>query len=108
MSPRRRGRLTLRVYAFVAVLAVGHIAALLVLPRYTKEPRYLEPQAAIVQYMVDRWSLKQPAEMGESFARVETRIRGQMSLFDGHGALLRSTVQPPLDAPTPGELSDLE
>lgn len=103
MSPRRRRRLALSVYAFVAALSVAIMVALLVLPRYARSPKYLEPHAAIVQYIIDRSSLKKPKEFGEMLDRFEARLRGRMSLFDLNGTLLRTNVQPPLDAPTAGE-----
>lgn len=102
MSPRRR-RLVLRVYAFVAALAVAIMAALLVLPRYTRSPRYSEPQAALVQYMVERWSLKNPAEFAIAMERIEPRLRGRLSLYDAKGTLVRSNVDPPLDPPDADE-----
>ncbi len=108
MSPRRRRRLALSVYAFVAVLSVAIMVALLVLPRYTRSPKYLEPHAAIVQYIIERSSLKKPKEFGEMMDRFEARIRGRMSLFDAKGTLLRTNVQPPLAPPTDDELTDLQ
>lgn len=107
MSPRRRRRLVLRVYAFVAALSVAIMVALLVLPRYTRSPRYMEPQAAVVQYLIERLSLKQPKEFDEAMTRVEARLRGKLSLFDAKGALVRTNVEPALEAPTPGELDEL-
>ncbi|CAN5923038.1 hypothetical protein BH11MYX3_BH11MYX3_20680 [soil metagenome] len=107
MSPRRRRRLALRVYAFVAVLSVAIMFALLVLPRYTRSPRYLEPQAAIVQYIVERLSLKQPKEFGQMLDRFEARIRGKLSLFDAKGTLVRTNIEPPLESPTSDERADL-
>ena len=107
MSPRRRRRLALRVYAFVAMLSVAIMAALLVLPRYTRSPRYLEPQAAIVQYIVERLSLKQPKQFGEMLDRFEARIRGKLSLFDARSTLVRTNIDPPLEPPTKDEQADL-
>ena len=109
MSPQRRGRLALRVYAFVAVLSMAIMVALLVLPRYTRAPRYMEPQAALVQYMVERWSLKQePKAFAEAVGRVEARLRGELTLFDANGKLVRTSMEPPLDPPTADELKTLE
>jgi signal transduction histidine kinase len=96
------------VYAFVAVLSVAIMAALLVLPRYTRSPRYLEPQAAIVQYVVERLSLKNPTEFGDAMTRIEARLHGKLSLFDTHGGVVRTNVVPALDAPTTDERAELE
>jgi signal transduction histidine kinase len=96
------------VYAFVAVLSVAIMVALLVLPRYTRSPKYLEPHAAIVQYIIERLSLKKPKEFGETLDRFEARIRGRMSLYDAKGGLLRSNVMPALDAPDAEELATLQ
>ena len=48
----RRPRLVFRVYALATLLAIAVMVALLTLPRYMRGARYLEPQAALVQYMV--------------------------------------------------------
>ncbi len=103
MTPRpRRRRLVFRVYALTAALAVAIMAALLLLPRYTRAPRYLEPQAALIQYLVDRMSLKDHKGFMESFGRIEARLRGQLTLFDPGGHVLAST-EPPLVPPTDNE-----
>lgn len=107
MNPRRRRRLALRVYAFVAVLSVAIMVALLVLPRYTRSPKYLEPHAAVVQYIVDRSSLKDPKGFLELMNRFEARIRGKLTLFDAKGALVRTNVDPPLEPPTADERATL-
>jgi len=104
--PRRR-RLVYRVYGFVAVLAIAIMAALLILPRYTRAPRYLEPQAALAQYLIERWSIKAPQEFESAMARIEPRLRGKLSLFDASGKLLHSNIDPPLDAPSEDERRDL-
>lgn len=87
--PARRHRLVYRVYGFVAVLALAIMVALLILPRYTRSPRYLEPHAALAQYLIERWSLKNPQELDVVMARIEPRLRGRMALFDAGGKLLR-------------------
>jgi len=102
-KPPRRRRLVYRVYGFVAVLAIAIMAALLILPRYTRAPRYMEPHAAIVQYLIERWSAKNPQDLDTVLARIEPRLRGKLSLFDASGKLLRSDTDPPLDAPTDDE-----
>src|SRR5262245_22460479 len=100
--------LVIRVYGFTAALAVLVMIVLLVLPRYTSAGRYLEPQAALVQYMVDRLSLKKdPQHIETVISRIEPRLRGRLTLFDGAGTVVRSTVQPPLEGPTDAELETL-
>jgi len=101
--PPRRRRLVYRVYGFVAVLAIAIMAALIFLPRYTRAPRYLEPHAALVQYLTERWSLRSPAELDTVMARIESRIRGKLTLYDSAGRLLRTNVDPPLDPPSDAE-----
>jgi two-component system OmpR family sensor kinase len=103
-----RRRLVFSVYAFTAALTVIVMAVLLVLPRFTRAARYMEPQAALIQYMVDRISLKDAQKMQIAVDRIEPRLRGQLTLFDPAGTVVRSTVQPPLDAPTAGELATLK
>src|SRR3954469_20373519 len=108
MSPRPRGTLALRLYAFTAVIAVVVMAALLLLPRFIGSPRYLEPQAALVQNMVDRFSQRDPAKVAESMARLQQRLRGKMTLYDATLHVVRSTIEPPLSEPSSGERHDLE
>lgn len=103
----RRSRLVWRVYAFAALMSIGIMIALIVLPRYTRGARYLEPQAALVQYLVERLSLKKPAEFAQTMDRVEARLRGKLSLFDSNGRVVRTNVDPPLEHATQDELSDL-
>ena len=98
--PRRR--LVYRVYGFVAVLALAIMAALYILPRYTRSPRYLEPHAALAQYLVERWAVRHQ-NLDEVMARIEPRLRGKLSLYDAGGKLLRSNVDPALEAPTADE-----
>jgi two-component system OmpR family sensor kinase len=105
-QPRRR-RLVYRVYGFVAVLSIATMAALLILPRYTRSPRYLEPHAALAQYLIERWSTKDPAEFKSAMARIEPRVRGKLSLFDAGGRLLHSNIDPPRGAPSEDERRDL-
>ena len=108
MTPRpRRRRLILRVYGFTAALAVAIMTVLLVLPRYTRSARYLEPQAALVQFIVERWAQKDAKELDAAFARFEPRLRGQLTLYAPEGRVVRSTQQPPLDPPTSDEIAVL-
>ncbi len=104
---RTRRRLVLRVYGFAAALSIAIMAALLILPRYTRSARYLEPQAALMQYMVQRWSLKDQAKFDEIVGRVEARLRGKLTIYAADGRLLRSTVDPPLAAPSADERAAL-
>jgi signal transduction histidine kinase len=91
------------VYGFVAVLAIAIMAALLILPRYTRSPRYLEPHAALAQYMIDRWSMRSREDLDARMARLEPRLRGRLSLYDPGGKLLESNIDPPLDPPSADE-----
>jgi two-component system, OmpR family, sensor kinase len=106
---KRLGRrpLVYRVYVFVAVLSIAIMAALLILPRYTRSPRYLEPHAAVMQYLLERWSTKNAQELDTAMNRFEPRVRGKLSVFNASGTLLRSNIEPPLDAPTEDEKQDL-
>ena len=103
--PRRR--LVLRVYAFAAALSIAIMAALLILPRYMRGARYLEPQAALFQYNVERWSLKDPAKFSQIMARIEPRLRGELSIYSIDGQLLRTTTDPPLRPVTAEERAKL-
>jgi two-component system OmpR family sensor kinase len=103
----QRRRLVLRVYAFAAGLSIAITAALLILPRYTRGARYLEPQAALLQYMVERWSLKDEAKLAQIMGRIEPRLRGKLSLYDLRGNLVRTNIEPALDGPTGAERAAL-
>ncbi len=103
----QRRRLVLRVYAFAVGLSVAVTAALVILPGYTRGARYLEPQAALLQYMVERWSLKDGAKFAQIMGRIEPRLRGKLSLYDLHGNLVRTNIEPALDAPTAAERAAL-
>ena len=50
------------------------MAALLVLPRYTRSARYLEPQAALVQFIVERWAQKDAKELDAAFATIDSIV----------------------------------
>lgn len=93
--PRHR-RLVFRVYGFAALLSVGVMIALIVLPRYTREPKYLEPQASLLQYMVERLSIKEPDKAAAMMDRIEQRLRGRLTLFTADGQMVRTNVDPPL------------
>jgi methyl-accepting chemotaxis protein len=105
--PPRRRRLVYGVYGFVAVLAIATMAAFIILPRYIRAPRNLEPHAALVQYLVERWSVKDTQAFNTAMARIEPRLRGKLSVFDATGKLIHTTSDPPLDAPTDEENRNL-
>jgi signal transduction histidine kinase len=104
----RRGNLVIRVYALTAAIAVSVIVAMVLLPRFVGSPRYLEPQAALVQNMVDRYSQRTSEQLTERMERLSQRLRGALTLFDANGKLTRTTVEPPLRAPTREELVTLK
>jgi len=92
-----RRKLAVRLYAFTAAIVIATMAALIFLPRFVGSPRYLEPQAALVQNMVDRFSERihrDPAKLDESMGRLAQRLRGKLTLFDPQGNVLRSTAEP--------------
>ena len=107
ISLPRRPRLVFRVYVVATLLAIAVMVALLTLPRYMRGARYLEPQAALLQYMVERLSLKNPTRFVEAIERIEPRLRGELSLFDAQGTLVRTSVTPPLRAASKRELAAL-
>ncbi|MBX3157606.1 MAG: HAMP domain-containing histidine kinase [Deltaproteobacteria bacterium] len=104
---RPRGRLVWRVYAFAAVMSVAIMIVLLFLPRYIRGARYLEPQAALLQHLVDRWSLKDGPMLVQSMERIAPRLRGRLTLYGNDGRVIWTNVDPTLDFPTDGELADL-
>jgi signal transduction histidine kinase len=105
---RPQRRLVVRLYAFTAAMSMALMAVLLVLPRYARSAKYLEPQAALVQFLVERWSSKTPASFEEAFNRLEVRLRGQFSVYSADGRLLETSVDPPTEPPTTGELAELQ
>jgi signal transduction histidine kinase len=107
-KPPRRRRLVYRVYGFVAVLAIAIMAALIFLPRYTRTPRYLQPHAALVQYLIERLSLRSGADRDTVIARIESRLQGKLSLYDAADHLVRTNTEPPLDPPTEAERRTLQ
>ena len=96
-----------RLYALTAAISIAIMAALLVLPRFVGSPRYLEPQAALVQNMVDRLSLRDPQEIIERLDRIGKRIRGRLTLYDTKGNVVHSTKET-LSPPTSAELRTLQ
>jgi two-component system, OmpR family, sensor kinase len=99
--------LALRLYALTAAISIAVMAALLVLPRFVGSPRYLEPQAALVQNMVDRLSLRQGQELTDRVNRIGKRLRGRLTLYDTKGNMVRSTAEV-LRPATSAELDTLQ
>lgn len=104
--PRRR--LVLRVYAFAAVTSIVIMATVLVLPRYVRGARYLEPQAALIQYMTERWSLKDAAKLETILARIEPRLRGKATIYTADGRALRNLGDTTLPPPSAAEREALQ
>jgi len=98
--------LALRLYALTAAISLVTMLALFVLPRFVGSPRYLEPQAALVQNMVDRYSTRDPQKLAERMERIGRRLKGTLTLYDPAGKLIRSTAEP-LAPPTDEERSAL-
>jgi signal transduction histidine kinase len=106
-----RRKLAMRMYAFTAAIVVATMAALLLLPRFVGSPRYLDPQAALVQNMVDRLSIRvkdDPQRFSDAMTRISGRVKGKLTLFDAQGNVVRSTAEPPLDGATKAELATLQ
>jgi signal transduction histidine kinase len=100
-------RIAVRLYVFVAAIVVATMAALYVLPRFISSPRFLEPQAALVQNMVDRLSLRDPAKQAEVMARLQQRLHGKLALLDQQGHLIRGTAELPDIELSPSDLDAL-
>jgi signal transduction histidine kinase len=104
MSKRK---LALRLYGLTAAIAVSVMLALIFLPRFVGSPRYLEPQAALVQNLVDRFAVRGPSNRQEPLERWRKRLKGKLTFYDANGNLVASTYEP-LPKPTSGELTKLE
>jgi signal transduction histidine kinase len=103
-KPPPRRRLVYRVYGFVAVLAIAIMAALIFLPRYTRAPRYLQPHAALIQYLIERASLRSGTERENVIGRIKAAVLGKISLYDATSHLQGTNTEPPLDPPSDAEL----
>jgi len=105
-----RRKLALRIYAFTAAIAVAVMAALWILPRFVASPRYLEPQAALVQNMVD-WlgnrRARDARRFDEAIARIGPRLRGDLTLYSPDGHALRTIGDAALPPPTAEERATL-
>ena len=86
------------LYAFTAALSIVLMIVLLVLPRYARSARYLEPQAALVQFLVERWSSKTPQSFQEAFSRLVPRLRGRFTVYAVDGHMLGTSSDPPASA----------
>jgi len=84
------------------------MVVLLVLPRYTRAARYMEPQAALIQHIIDRVSLKDPRQFAESMNRFEPRLRGKLTLFDANLKVVRSNAEGELQPPSAAEMDELQ
>jgi two-component system, OmpR family, sensor kinase len=96
-------RMVYRVYLFVAAISLAIMVVLLVVPRYARGARYLEPQAALVQFLVERWSTKSPGDFAAAFARIEPRLRGTFTVYSSDDRVLATSVMPPVSPPTTAE-----
>jgi signal transduction histidine kinase len=106
-----RRKLAMNMYAFTALIAVATMLALLLLPRFVGSPRYLDPQAALVQNMVDRLSVRvkeDPKKFDVAMTRITSRLKGKLTLYDGQLHVVRSTSDEPLAGPTASELDTLD
>lgn len=98
-----RRRLAWRLYGLTAAISIVVMVALLVLPRFVGSPRYLEPQAALVQHLVDIFSLREPERYDQIFERWRKRLKGKLTIYSAaDGSMIRSTVEPQ-SAPTAKE-----
>jgi len=102
-----RRKLAWRLYGLTAAISLSVMFALIFLPRFVGSPRYLEPQAALVQNLVDRVSLREPAQLPEVFERLRKRLRGDLTIYSADGTAVASTAAR-LDGPTAKERKTLE
>jgi signal transduction histidine kinase len=96
--------LALRLYGLTAAISIAIMIALIVVPRFVGSPRYLEPQAALVQNLVDRVALRDISKFEEIRGRLKRRLRGKLTMFDAQGNVTLTTTEPPLTGPTQKEL----
>jgi len=102
-----RRRIAWRLYGLTAAISIAVIAAMILIPRFVGSPRYLEPQAALVQNLVDRFSLREVARYDEMIERWRQRLKGKLTIYAADGTMIRSTLEPQ-SAPTASERRTLE
>lgn len=92
--PLRR-RLVLRVYLFTAGLFIAVFAAMATIPRLVTGPTWHEPQAALLQGVVEHLAPMPSSERLHLVSRLRERVPGQLTLYDAQGVVLASTHEPP-------------
>lgn len=92
--PLRR-RLVLRVYLFTAGLFIAVFVAMATVPRMLTGPTWHEPQAALLQGVVEHLAPMSAAERLDLVARLREGVPGQLTLYDAQGVVLASTHEPP-------------
>jgi two-component system, OmpR family, sensor kinase len=105
MSKRR---LALRLYALTAAIAISVMLAFMFLPRFVASPRYLEPQAALVQNLVDRFSTRPADGRAEPLDRWRRRLKGKLTFYDASGTTVVASTAETLPRPTSDELAQLK
>jgi signal transduction histidine kinase len=102
-----RRKLAWRLYGLTAAISIAVMFALIFLPRFVRSPRYLEPQAALVQNLVDRVSLREASKLPEVFDRLRRRLKGDLTVYRADGTTIGSTSSR-LAGPTAKEKKTLE
>lgn len=92
--PLRR-RLVLRVYLFTAGLFIAVFAAMATIPRLITGPTWHEPQAALLQGVVEHLAPMSATERLHLVSRLRERVPGRFTLYDAQGGVLASTHEPP-------------
>lgn len=93
--PLRR-RLVLRVYLFTAGLFIAVFVAMATVPRLVTGPTWHEPQAALLQGVVEHMArMSSNAERLHLVSQLRERVPGQLTIYDAQGVVLASTHQPP-------------
>ncbi len=98
----KRRKIAWRLYGLTAAISIAIMVALLLLPRFVGSPRYLEPQAALVQNMVDRISLREPSRYPVVLERWSRRLKGKLTLYGATNEVVGSTAEVQ-NAPTAAE-----
>jgi signal transduction histidine kinase len=92
--PLRR-RLVLRVYLFTAGLFIAVFVAMATIPRLVTGPTWHEPQAALLQGVVEHLAPMPSRERLRLVSRLRERVPGHLTLYDAQGVILASTHEPP-------------